>query len=102
MLAEADDSLNRMGLFQGERGPIGHAGKDGEQGPLGLPGPAGPAGPPGEDGDKVRSDPWRDPGAVCVGMMYTFHLPALNPPSLHRARSEDRARRAARVTREKA
>lgn len=38
---------------QGEKGPIGPAGRDGVQGPVGLPGPAGSPGVPGEDGDKV-------------------------------------------------
>lgn len=38
---------------QGEKGPIGPAGRDGVQGPVGLPGPAGSPGIPGEDGDKA-------------------------------------------------
>lgn len=41
-------------ICQGEKGPVGPAGRDGIQGPVGLPGPAGPSGVPGEDGDKVR------------------------------------------------
>lgn len=41
-------------VFQGEKGPIGPAGRDGLQGPVGLPGAAGPPGISGEDGDKVR------------------------------------------------
>lgn len=41
-------------IFQGEKGPVGPAGRDGIQGPVGLPGPAGSVGVPGEDGDKVR------------------------------------------------
>lgn len=40
---------------QGEKGPMGPAGRDGIQGPTGLPGSAGPQGPPGEDGDKVKT-----------------------------------------------
>lgn len=39
---------------QGEKGPMGPAGRDGIQGPTGLPGSGGPQGPPGEDGDKVK------------------------------------------------
>lgn len=40
---------------QGEKGPIGPAGRDGVQGPVGLPGPAGSPGVPGEDGDKASN-----------------------------------------------
>lgn len=40
---------------QGEKGPMGPAGRDGIQGPTGLPGSGGPQGPPGEDGDKVKA-----------------------------------------------
>lgn len=40
-------------VLQGEKGPVGPAGRDGLPGPAGLPGAAGPSGPPGEDGDKV-------------------------------------------------
>lgn len=40
---------------QGEKGPIGPAGRDGVQGPVGLPGAAGSIGVPGEDGDKASN-----------------------------------------------
>lgn len=48
-------SLFCLSPAQGEKGPIGPAGRDGVQGPVGLPGPAGTAGVPGEDGDKASS-----------------------------------------------
>lgn len=45
--------LKKHHIIQGEKGPVGPAGRDGIQGPVGLPGPAGPPGTSGEDGDKV-------------------------------------------------
>lgn len=79
---------------------MGPAGHDGETGPVGLPGAAGPPGPPGEDGDKVvemymehgLQGSGKDPPDFAMVHMYIC---------LHRERQEDRARKAAKETKEK-